>query len=682
MKQRSFSTIRYILVIIISILIFLPITVVFSRYDGLYFFSYLVFWTLLPGLLPLLLAKQIFDVKLTIPKTVYAVVAFLIGVFILFCEFFLLQFLGLTFLISYINPILSIITIIFIIAKFRRAIPSVQKLFPFLSNNLHFLFILLICVYICAFTMNFFMPDMRDINYADYTWQIGNINQLASDHPFDDIRVTGVRFTYHFFNILFLAIAKIVFGGDGWIYLTQYQIMYIPILLCLCVFPLVSVVIKNRLYSTLLSLFMLSGFSMSYQFSDLTYQWASNANATGLAVIISITLFFTSSPILHNINKFDKRTISHIILSLVLFFLLCGVKGPFAIVFITAFTVYYLISVLKNHSLCPVFGLMTSLCIIIFFVTFNTLLSSGSSGYFAGNFLDGFLATVNKTGHFSTNLPFDDDSILSRLIFLIPSLFMTITIAIIPLFLSVLDMILYLLSKKKLSPEYILSGLISYVGIAAYYTFFIEGTSQIYFLYCALPFIFYISVVKLSEIKSIKLKIFSLIVIFLFSINSLYHGVVPNLSDFSVTAMNDYFLNNEKIYDTQTDEEFASFEFLKEYISDDRLILSTRLGMPGEKDAVYHNISAFSEKKCYFEGFLYAERNLGFTDSDVRIDELGYIFSDEWTQEEKYNFQRSKNIGYIVIFSHSVDEIVHPEQGSMYRQIFNNISVTIYELLQ
>ncbi len=674
-------SIKYIFTTLLCVLIFLPISVVLSRYDGLYFLCYLLFWVVLPGLLPLIFIKQVLKIRLEIPKGIFAVLTFLLGIFILFFEFFLLYFLGLSSLLTYINPVLSALSLVMLIIKYRRQAPSIFKLSSFLSNNLHLILLVIIGVYICALTMNFFMPDIRDVNYADYTWQIGNINQLASNHPFDDIRVTGVRFTYHFFNTLFLAIAKFIFGGDGWIFLTQYQIMYIPFLLCLSVYPLANVVVKNRTFALVLSLFMLSGFSVSYSFSDFTYQWASNANASGLAVIISVALFFTVMPVMQKNARLDRHVVAHIALSLVLFFLLCGVKGPFAIVFATAFIAYYLIDVIKNRSANPALGLLVAFMTITFIALFTTLLSSGSSGYFNADFFDKFLLTVNRTGYFSSFTSIIGEGLFARLLLLLPSLFMTITIATIPLLMSIVDMIMYFAGKKDLTPAYKISCLISYVGIAAYYTFFIEGTSQLYFLYCALPFVFYILAVKFNELKTPKTKYISLIILSLFSLNSFYSGVIPNLSDFSITAAKNYFLNVEENYSTTVNEEHDAFEFLKDYIVDDRLILSTRVAEPGDNDAVYHNISAFSEKKCYFEGFLYAERNLGFSESDVRIDELGYMFSTDWTLEEKYNFQISKNIGYIVIFSGSVDEIVHPNTGAIYRQIFGNNSVTVYELI-
>lgn len=157
--------------------------------------------------------------------------------------------------------------------------------------DISFLITLLLEVYLCAYFLNLQMPRAIDITSTDCTWQIGNINQLASDFLFHDIRVDGVKARYHFFSTMFLAIAKYIFGGEGWLYFAQYPIWFLPAVIAISLWKLYGRVIRNQFLIAVMSIVTMAGFMLNSSYGIWSYHIFFNVNSVGMGMSCLIMLF-------------------------------------------------------------------------------------------------------------------------------------------------------------------------------------------------------------------------------------------------------------------------------------------------------------------------------------------------------------------------------------------------------
>ncbi len=673
---------RNVASIICLLLIAAPVVVVCNRYHGLYFLLYLFFWVMLPGYLFLHILKQnCLECK---TKTLGFIYAFLLGSVSLFLEFFILHLLNFIELIKFINPILSIISFVI----FYRAYKSKQLTTLHLKHvvktspqHLPFVVFWLITTYLCAFSLNFFMPNAESVYFQDFTWQIGNINQLASAHPFEDIRIANVDFKYHYFNTLFYAIEKIIFDISGWIIFTQHQIIIMPLLISLSFYNLFSSITKNKFVIVLFSIFTLTGFSISAYYNGFMYHLISNVNAIALTTIVSLALFMVILPLLKEDITIDKKSISHIIFSVLLLFYISGLKGPFGAIFICAIICYILMQLLRKIKPTKVILALVACLLALFLPLYNLLLSSGASTYFLGSFFSGILSTVALLPFFYDMPPLPG----LRVVLLIPSLLFTFTIILLPLILAALDCVLYVFRKKTLPPCIIFASLLTVIGISAYYFFDAPGNGQLYFLFCALPFAGYIALNKMLELCKPR-PVFSSVSIALticFCVSGLLFNYQYSLSVTSFSEIAKYFTNKPTEIDHAVIEEHQAFTFLKEHIQDDRLIFTNLFTATNSSYETYHKITAFSEKRTYFEGYLYAERNLAFDKTTERLAETTSFFNTDLSLTQKYNFALENNIGYIFIFNAEISEnsFLTPFQNDdFFKLIYLNNTITIYEV--
>ncbi len=677
--------IKNITSIICLILICVPLIIVCARYDGLFFLLYLMFWVMMPGYLFLFtLKKHKLECK---TKSLAFIYAFLLGSSSLFVEFFILHLFGFINLINYINPIISLIFAILLFNNYKTGkvkFLQQKQILLFIPEQLPFLFVWLIATYLCAFSLNFFMPEMPNITYVDYTWQIGNINQLASSTPFEDIRVAGIDFKYHYFNALFFSIEKIIFDISAWIIFIQHQIFIIPLLISLTFYNLFFNLTTNKNGAALFSIFAFSGFAISHHYSDFgfMFNWSSNMNAVGLTTVASCALFFGIKPLLHKDITFIKSTVIQIAFCMLLLLCLSGFKGPYGAIFLTAIVCFMIMRLFKKIK--PTKAILTLLVLggLLFFIMYNLLLSSGASTYLSYNILGGILSSVTFMPFFG-DIPYLPGL---RFIMFIPSLILTFTLIFFPLILCAFDCIFYVFSKKELRPEIIFASFITVIGIAAFYIFDITGHVQIYFLYCAIPFAGYLALNKMLELfkNRPKLQKASIVLLICFSINGIISNFYLPKHDTTYYETINAFIGNEQKFDKQTTEEFEAYEFLKNYAQDDKLVFCTRSAHFNDTYANFYYISAFAEQPNYFEGYLYAERNLAFNGAQTRLLEREKFFSESATAKEKFLFANENNIAYIFMFNsdgYDNDLFASDDYKTYFETIFANDSVSIYEVL-
>ncbi len=673
--KKSLATLMSLLITSITLA---PILVVIIKYEGYNFLLYLTFWVLIPGGFCLHFFKPV-----ALPKLIRFVTMFLVGSGLLFLEFFLFYALNIVDLIKYVNPILSVFFVAYLIIKLIKGtvkLPKIDGLPHLLSQNIPFLLVMAVAVWLCAFNLIFEMPYPESMSMQDFTWHTGTVSQLASNFPFDDIRVTGVAFKYHFFSTLFLAIAKIIFDTDAWIYITQYIILFVPQLFTVVLYCLYSEFIKNKWIVAAVTLFSFTGFSLNLSFNQFLLHWSTNVNAAGFGLVYICTLFFFVKPIISKGASLNKRIAYNLLYALIIFFCCIGIKSPFAIVFLTAFICFFFLQWFKTKQFNLPFALLVVGFCIMFASMYQLLLSSGAEGYFSISLSDSLLMSTTRGTGLSAAYQALGESFISRSLLFIPSLFGQFTIMVIPLTICLVNLLLYIFARKKLSDNIVFATLIFLVGTTAYYTFFVNGMGQGYFLICALPFAGYISSDVFS--KYCKHSFFKHGIPIICVCLTLLHFASSALDGYDIFPLDkcyNYFTGTNQQITNQTKDEFETFEFLKDHIKDDRLILSTTM-LSEQKGSLYFSVPAFTEKKCYFEGYEYARRNLGFSDAEARQAYVIDLFSENIATEEKYHRMKNENIGYLLVFSDSIPT-AQVAEGQYFTMIFSNDSTKVYELL-
>ncbi len=674
------QTIKNTASIFCLLLIAAPMIATCIHYWGLYFLLYFIFWIILPGYLFLYAFKnnelECKNFKLSF------LYAFFLGVISLFIQFFILHLLNFIELIKYINPVFSLITVILFYIHYKKTAKkaiNIKQNINILGDELPFILVVLFATYLLAFTLNFYIPAAETIKFPDYTWHIGNVAQLSSDNPFEDIRVAGAQFNYHYFNTLFYAIEKIIFNIPAWIIFTQHQIFIIPILISTAIYHMYSKISNNKGGTALFTVFTFTGFTISSSYGDFMYQWSSNINAVAMATTTICTMFFAIQPLLQEHTSLSKKIFSLIILFVLLLLFASGIKGPYGAIAILAIICFIIMQLLRRKQPTTSLLLLLAGSIISFIPIYLSLLSHGGGSYFGNNFFEGILASVTRVPLFSElrDIPY------SRVFLFIPSLIFTLTLTFIPLILCTIDCILYACRKKELKPEFVFAAFMTIIGGVAYYTFSLNGIGQVYFLFCAIPFVGYLTLSKMVELFKTRpnLRKTSVALVLCFSVICFYRNIYFKGITLSLSEVKNYFTATPVSLDVTKIQEFDAYEFLKTNVLDERLTISNRQRPDDTKSKVYHYISAFSEKNCYLEGYYYAESNIGFTNGEEQQKLVESFFSNNLTSAEKYSFAINENIGYVFIFAENEYETTHPETGNLFKEIFSNDAVTIYEVL-
>lgn len=667
-----------VLLVLAALMLGVPWGIVLVRYQGWRFVLYLLFWTLLPGCM---VVERI--IKLSFPVDIRLLVGFFTGGGMLIAEFFVLYALGALWLLRWVNPVL---TVILLLAGGR---PACLRLSAWRAagskalQNWPFLLLLVAIVWMSLLKMNAAMPCPESDMHVDVYWNISSINQFASDMPFNDIRVDGSILRYHYFGALFLGLCKRIFGGLGYLYLVQYEILYVPLLLCLALYRLMRSATSDRMAAALGALFCVAGSAWSLQYQTLCVHLTSNVNATAMGIALLITLYFVTYPIIQRTGK-PEKICAHILLASFLMMLLTGWKGPYPPVFLAGMAAYIMVSTWHDRRLDKP-TVILFLCLSVAFLFVYRTLFPPHVANMGGlkDMLYGILYSV-RWGNSLANRVYKVvqqhiggyfwDEMLGRLAAFPISYFGTVTLYGIPMALCLADGIRYLLHKKQLEPWVVFSSLVAFAGGTAFYTFSLYSTNQLYFLFAALPFIGMVSLNKWEQIKNPRWKkCIAAAAAVLLILHGEWNNIVDDYSASPIMACN-YLAGEEPVIDTTVREEYEGFDFLRKQTPPDSLLASNWVG----KDTRDSRLSAFSERRCYLNGYTY-DINYGFSEeaAEQRKKEMSLLFGDGWSDAEKYAFAQEHHIDYIVVFERE-EQKTAPSDSSLFKPVFTNPSVSIF----
>ena len=657
-------TIKGILIVLICI----PLWITIVRYSAWKMAAFLFLWILCPGILvDKYILKQNYESFL---MSVFS--GFFVGMAVTFAEWFVLYVLGLRLLIVWLNPCVTIAFLIWRVIKRKGRLYVGERKSPV---EISFLLVLLAAVYLCAYYLNFSLPRAVDIRSADCTWQIGNINQLASDFPFRDIRVDGVKARYHFFSTMFLAIAKYIFGGEGWVYFAQYQIWFLPFIIGISLWQLYGRVACNRIFVTVMSIATMAGFALNSSYGMWNYHVFSNVNSTGMGVSCLILLFLNikkAEPLFLGRRMPEKGTILWVAQQLLLLFVLTGVKGPFALLYILSICVWAAVECMKGKAKGIVLLPFVIDSVLVFTAMYRFLFVAGTEGYFSDWSMESVLLSVlDGREIFNLYEKFGLSGIQGRATLLLPSLLATFTVLFPFGLVAIVDLCRFLFGKKKLGSDLVFSYIFAGGGLCAYYLFHTPDNVQTYFLFASIPFIGYLcfdrafALIKGDEWRKVFCFIVLASTIFMADGN-----MIRSIAEFPESAVC-YLKEDYPETDLWRAHKFAAYDFLRNHTDKNAMMATNYYG-----GGTFHEISAFGERRCYLEGYQYSIENFGFDRKEERLQEMERLFDNDWNDEDRYGFCGAFHIDYLVFFKDAADQPL--KLSEPFKIVYDNEAVSIY----
>ncbi len=656
---------------ILIVLICIPLWITIARYSAWKMAAYLFLWVLCPGLL---VDKYI--LRQDHEDSIMAVFSgFFMGMALVFFEWFVLYVIGLRQMIIVINPCFTVVFWVLYFMERKGNALSVERWQD--SINTPFLIMLLAAVYLCAFSLNFCMPRIVDIGSVDCTWQIGNINQLASDFPLRDIRVDGVKTRYHFFSTLFMAIAKYIFGGEGWVYFAQYQIWFLPFIITISFWKLYGRVIQNKYFVTILSIATMSGFALNNTYGMWNYHVFSNVNSTGLGVSCVILLFLNlikTESLYSEKKKPERGQLLWSVQQILFLFALTGIKGPFALLYVLSLCTWTVLQCIKRKPQgVGLFG-FAIVNAIVFAVMYCFLFVTGTQGYFSDWGIDSVLESV-LNGREIANIyeKLGLYGLQGRAVLFLPSLLATFTV-LLPFGLwAAVDLVRFLFRKKDLNGDLVFAGIFAGGGLCAYYMFHTLDNVQVYFLFAAMPFIGYLCFDKAFALiqKDAWRKIFCTVVLvfMIFTVNGNTIRPVTEFPERLVCYLKGSYPEAEPLRVLKSE----AYDFLRNHTDKNAMMATNYYG-----GGTFHEISAFGERRCYLEGYQYSVENFGFDRAEERLREMERLFDNDWNDEDRYGFCDAFHIDYLVCFKDKMDQPLKLSES--FKNIFENEAVAIYEV--
>ena len=617
------------------------------------------------------------------------VISYTIGISLIIAEFVLLYKFTASSYFYYICSIITICSIIYIIKKTLLFRANIIK-----NKSDNFSVLIFIAFSVILFLYTFLMvtsapfPSKVDhINYhQDLLWQIGNISSFIIHFPPKDIHVDGLIFRYHYFNELFLAASKAFTNISSFELKMYYSNFYHLIFLILALFAFSNRFLKIRkskiffMFSFFIvgsaPLFLISKKGTSIWKNNYLHHNLSNVNSVTIATIYLLLLVCITI----DFSKYKKIPILPFVGLLLLFTSLVGFKGPFALLFLGTFLIINIIMLFMKRQISSFILLLIFFSFIFLFLYYS--LFHGGVNTIELNPINSNSTIMRSFFGLFLTLVHNNTIKLLLIIILIPfHLFLLYPFQILPYFINTFNKI------KNIPPfdfnTYFIHGL-AFAGIIPFYLFAHHGMSQLYFIFCSLPFINIIAIQYFDK-NIISLHWFYKCTLILGIFSSLCtatfyikHGIVQSKKIHNYSISNK---RNESDNNVITNNEYDGLIWLKNNSKVNEIFSCNRHYSTNGSDfqqARYYYYTAFSERQAFIEGYAYSE-NSGLTQENAqKLTSINNHFY-EIDYKNKYALAKKYNISYIVVSQFVNPEFIINEPNII--KIFNNSDITIYKIL-
>ena len=633
--------------------------------QGALFLLYLAWYVLLPGHL---LYRVVF--RGNGGAAVRLLSSFYLGLALLFSQYYLLELAGALWPLRFISPAVALFEI-FSVAR-RRIKNKTQGTglrHFFISAAENHLFVWLLCIAVCYsfYILNIRYSTPDTIYNSDLHWHMGNIYTLSKP-GFQDIRVEGMFFKYHYFSDLFFAVGRVAVGLVPFNCVMRFPVLITPLLVTASVYELTRTAAHTRLSRAFFSLCLMLFVPLFGRYNDIAYQWLTNLNAVGLALPCGLLLLiFVRDRLLacpgKNIAWRDAA------LAFVFIVMLSGLKGPFGVSVLGAFAAFTVYALVKHLKPGAGWYVAASCVAVGFLVMWFTLLSSGLNDAYILS--DRLAASVKHADILVPAINALGDNLFARLVLLPVQFILVGGMFAVPFVVMLVRVIGSLFRKKEsgLDAFTVFCTLGAFVSLGAYYYFDMLGRSQNYFLYFAVPMMAYPAITeivrwakKLSGTASLRKKAAKIALAAVMLAAVVFAGFNPMLED------------EISLYSAG---ELGAIAWIEENVPEDSLLMVNR-------HETFYLISGFTGRQVYVEGVYYA-KNSGVTLEmlEDRIALNDELFHSDTTTERRIEIVRQTGADYIVQWRNSY---ANPELSNRFEQGFTaayvSDDVVIWQLAQ
>ncbi len=514
----------------------------------------------------------------------------------------------------------------------------------------------------------------------DFLWNVGNAESFKLGFPPEDIRFYDVRLQYHYFTELLLSAFSAMTGISSYNLIAFYsQSLFLPILivtLYLCAKKLYG---GDRLRAALfpLSMFLLSCASLwailpgglSLFSNSMIRASVTNINSMSNAFVFT-AVFLT---VLFRLYQLNYRANLGVYLALFgSFALLTFTKSPIAAI-VALGIVAATIATLIQRKISPPQILVSLAVGVGFFVVYNLNFSSGT------NISTGFhYALTLELGALNPILNLiDHNSILHRILAVLLMVLQSVLISPFAVPIFFLSAVKAVKKFRSLTTPDLFLYAVGFGGLVAFFFFYHESLSQVYFLYVAL---FCINLVAVREFTFTKLSrrnffnyamlAVSLITTVFLYVNMTGSGLRQYLFNLDILPKHDYWHESSSAADERAGE------FLRSVAMPDDMFATNRIYSNG---GLLSNVyTAFSGMQCFMEGNRYTISNMGLSEqvANERSALNATLFYDESSHDEILAVCTEHGIDYLVYY-----DLQHGNKANMqgFEQVFSDENVSIYK---
>ena len=529
-----------------------------------------------------------------------------------------------------------------------------------LNNAVPFLFLL---AAVMAFSYYYLIRTAPSVNsniFMDYCYHMGNIETLTRGGSFEDIRVMGMTFKYHYFMELYYAALRHVFPATIWNSVFRYPVLLMSPLICGSVYNLIRSKSENRILSSCVTGLMILFPAIDPASSLLTNHVLTNINAVGVALPPAICLV---EMILRSADK-DSFKFKDLIVIFLMCFVLTGLKGPFAMAVIAASIVYMIYcAIIKKDVLTnqlSIFLVLIASFAILWFMLLNAAIT--------GSNISGPSTGIFRVFDFQVYIP----QIINReeatyssalgILYIPLNLVMYFSGAALPLLGMVIILIVSLFGKKDIKKDYRLymCAFCAVTGIVFDYVLAV-AQNRVYFLMFAAPFVY---LCAFEFIKFIKIRKKSVQII---------TGLIAALSLMfaSIAVINSF---RKPFFDTPrgvlTQGEIDSINWIKSNTDKDALF-AINTDYPNGNPYYY---SGMSERRYYLESYRYSQ-NSGKTIND--LSDQAKTNAKMFTDESSPEICSQIGVEYLVWFNEGGSTEILDKN---YKLCFESEDVRIYQV--
>ena len=647
------------------------------------------------------------------------------GIFFIIIEYFILQYFQKLHFITYVNPILCLIFLLFFFYKKQKINFKIPVLKIISSVNF---FSILFLLFVFLFGSIFGSPPVSINEVASYSqdklFVVGMLEGLLRDFPPPDMKVANVNLNYHgYFSFIYLAVVSQVTSippFDLYFYLSQY-FKIIFFIMSLSYFSQFIFKIKKEDNAFIF-------IAIFFSCSSLFYNFFHNAGNFGNENLFSITVFpngymlamtYTFLIVPEIIKSFKIRSFSvkNLLLFSLFLIMINGSKAPNAAFIVGAIDLFLIFLLfLKTRINLQFIAIVITTNILFFIFLFLFYMKAGSNVdviFHIGQLFRGYDSSMAPyTASFYNfvslffipfhQILFHPFSVFIFYFYIFSNLFIKKNKSSYLNFIKKYFLNFINFNKDKNYQElFIFSAII--ISFVSYIFTFPFGTTS-YFMMIGAYFFSVFSLQLLFKKKlnlNNKLKNF-LFILILISLLSMFFGSLRHLSKGSLIFLNTfvnkkecenishnnntsitkfdkyYSLDNCPDWDRLTHHEYLGLIWIKENTPRNSIILSDRIYYDSshtDGNARYFYYSAFSERMLYLEGYYYW---VDKTIANNRKNLLNIFYNKETSTNHRINFSINNNIDYIIVSNFLNKELILKD--TFFSTVYDNRDITIYKI--